>query len=179
MPGGAGNLANLVKAFAAAGIVNRVVAVFDNDTAAESSLASLRTVALPTNIQTRQLPSLPALSTYPTLGPTGMSLTNVNGLAASLELYLGTAQLLDEGALSPVQWTGYDSKLRKYQGEVLGKEQIHRRFEKKLLAASQDPGTIAAADWTGLKAVLGMIFRAFNEVDGLLICRSAQLPASD
>ena len=103
VPGGAANLANLVKAFAAAGIVNRVVAVFDNDTAAESSLASLRTVALPTNIQTRQLPSLPALSTYPTLGPTGMSLTNVNGLSASLDLYLGNDVRSYEGALSPVQ----------------------------------------------------------------------------
>ena len=34
--GGAGSLVNIVKAFAGAGIVNRTVALFDNDTAARA-----------------------------------------------------------------------------------------------------------------------------------------------
>jgi hypothetical protein len=44
VPGGAGNLLNLVKSFSAAGIVNRVVAVFDNDTACQSAVQSLRPI---------------------------------------------------------------------------------------------------------------------------------------
>ena len=48
--GGAGALANMVKAFAAARIMNRVIALFDNDTAAEAALRSLSSLSLPTNI---------------------------------------------------------------------------------------------------------------------------------
>ena len=36
--GGAGNLANIVKAFAGAGIVNKIIAIFDNDTAGEAAI---------------------------------------------------------------------------------------------------------------------------------------------
>jgi hypothetical protein len=59
--GGAGSLANIVKAFAGAGILNRVVAIFDDDRAAEAAIRSLRSVCLPKNIQILRLPEYAAL----------------------------------------------------------------------------------------------------------------------
>jgi hypothetical protein len=56
--GGAGPLVNMVRAFAASGIANRVVALFDYDTAAADALRNLDLQSLPTNIHVRQYPEL-------------------------------------------------------------------------------------------------------------------------
>jgi hypothetical protein len=56
--GGAGPLVNTVRSFAAAGIANRVVALFDNDTAATDALRSLDQARLPDNIRVRQYPPI-------------------------------------------------------------------------------------------------------------------------
>ena len=45
--GGAGSLANILKAFAGAGIVNKTLGIFDNDNAGEAAIRTLRGVALP------------------------------------------------------------------------------------------------------------------------------------
>jgi hypothetical protein len=54
-PGGAGQLVNTVKAFAGAGIANRVIALFDNDTAARSALRGLEGVSLPSSMRVLQI----------------------------------------------------------------------------------------------------------------------------
>jgi hypothetical protein len=104
--GGAGNLANFVKAFAGAGIINRTIALFDNDTAGAAGFMSLEKIALPPHIIVLRLPDLELLRSYPTIGPSGDLGMDVNGVAASIELYLGEDVLLgDEKQLIPVQWT--------------------------------------------------------------------------
>ena len=104
--GGTGSLVTIIKAFAAAGISNRIIAVFDNDTAAFDARRSLASIQLPHNIIVCSYPNLSSLETYPTVGPTGLAPFNVNGLAASIELYLGN-DLLGNGSDFPVQWKGY------------------------------------------------------------------------
>lgn len=112
-PGGAGYLVSVVKAFAGAGITNRVIALFDNDTAAREAIRALGAITLPSNIVVRHYPELCMLRDYPTLGPGGVASLNVNGLAGSIELYLGSDVLRDnQGALIPVQWKGYSEALR-------------------------------------------------------------------
>ena len=69
--GGAGELANLVRAFTAADVRHRILALFDNDTAAKAALNGLDTDSLPNNIAVRHYPSLPLAKDYPTLGPSG------------------------------------------------------------------------------------------------------------
>lgn len=66
--GGAGALAGMVKAFVGAGIANRVVALFDNDTAGAAAIRSLAQVKIPSNIKVLQYPWLPLACQYPTLG---------------------------------------------------------------------------------------------------------------
>ena len=132
-PGGAAHLVSVVKAFAGAGISNRVIAVFDNDTAATDAMRTMDPVALPPNIAIRRYPPLETLRSYPTLGPSGLSSLDVNGLAASIELYLGKDVLQDgAGTLSPVQWKAFNDALKQCQGEVGSKGQLHDRYIAKV-----------------------------------------------
>jgi hypothetical protein len=163
--GGAPALVRMVRAFAAAGIVNRIVAVFDNDAAAMESLRGLASVTLPPGIKVTRYPDIELANRFPTLGPPmhgspagSVSLANVNGLAASIELYLGRDVLSSPtGETYPVQWKSFLPGVRKYQGEVTQKEQIHRAFRAKYAAALRDPALVSSQDWEGLRLILDAI----------------------
>jgi hypothetical protein len=162
-PGGAGHLVSLVKAFSAAGITNRIIALFDNDTAAQEARRALANISLPANIIVMAYPDIELLRAYPTLGPGGLTSLDVNGLAASIELYLGEDVLRDEeNAFTPVQWKGYNEVLKQYQGEVLGKARLLDRFQKKAERCRADPKVLTTTDWSGLSAILQKIFHAFD-----------------
>lgn len=174
--GGVGNLVNLVKAFAGSGIVNRMIAIFDNDTAAAAALRSIAALKLPRHIAILRLPDLDYLENYPTLGPTGVVRANVNGLATSIELILGRDVLSDaEYGFVPIQWTGYEQGLKQYQGEVINKPEIHDRFREKLSHAKQQSDPYDAGEWAGLEKLFRSFFSAFNDMDGEEICQIARL----
>lgn len=168
--GGAGVLAGIVKAFAGAGIVNKVLAIFDNDTAGESAMKTLNQVALPANIRIMRLPDLDSLRDYPTIGPSGSTRMDVNGMAASIELYLGVDVLTEDGCLHPVQWTGYDAGCKKCQGEVLAKTRIQGRFREKLRSFRHSSISSSEPDsWDGMRKVLKQMFSAFHNHDREII----------
>lgn len=165
--GGAGALANTVKAFVGAGVLNRVVALFDNDTAAAEALRALHAVALPPRFAVIQYPELEWLRDYPTLGPTGLISADVNGVAGSIELYLGRDVLQDaSGKLRPVQWRGYNAAVGRYQGEVMQKREIHQRFREKLAACRSDSSLIGSADWSGLQQIIQVLKTALAQTAG-------------
>ena len=156
--GGAGVLVKTLKSFAAAGVSNRIIAIFDNDTAAYDAISSLKNVSLPTNYRVMHYPDIELGQNYPTLGPQGGAEMNINKLAGAIELYLGRDSLVDEDDnYRPVQWTGYVSKLGKYQGELLDKSKIQDKFLDKLKAAKRDPSALEAQDWNGIKAIIESI----------------------
>lgn len=162
-PGGAGQLASTVKAFAAAGINNRVIALFDNDSAAQDALRGLASAHLPQNIAVLRYPDIEALRNYPTLGPSGDATLDVNGLAAGLELYFGVDVLQRvDGTLMPVQWKGYVEALGRYQGEVLSKGDLQTAYMRKLELARNDRSSRDTQDWSGMDAILQVIFHAFD-----------------
>jgi len=170
--GGAGPLVGLVRAFAAAGISNRVVAIFDNDSAAAEALTSLDIRALPPNIRVRQYPSIELGRSYPTLGPPRSATeeveivqAEVNGVAGSIELYLGTDVLCTtDGSLTPIQWRNYSVKLRRYHGEIASKGRLQEKFFQKAALATQDSGVIQYQDWSGLTAILREIREAIADI---------------
>lgn len=163
--GGASALTRFVRAFAAAGIKNRVVAIFDNDTAGAEQLELLKSSALPANIRAHRLPYLPNAEEYPTRGPTGLEIMDVNESAASIELYLGTDVLQDDtGNLRPVQWAGYNSKMDRYQGEVIGKKQVLAAFEAKAERASGSAEVRSTQDWAGMSLVLDSILEWLADI---------------
>jgi hypothetical protein len=149
-PGGAPQLVATVKAFVGSGIRNRILAVFDNDTAAGSALRALQAVDLPPNVAVMTLPHLESAKNYPTLGPQGTLDADVNGLACSVEMFLG-AKVLGYGRQRlPVRWTGYDSALKQYQGELLDKIEAVKRF-RSLLPKLTSRQFLRDAAWRDLR----------------------------
>ncbi|UXX98112.1 hypothetical protein N7U49_48350 (plasmid) [Streptomyces sp. AD2-2] len=107
---------------------------------------------------------------YPTLGPPSVDTptgsptrADVNGLAGSIELYLGTDALsLPDGNLRPVQWRSYSSACQQYQGEVTEKKVIQQAFAAKVARAQHDSSLIDTQDWTGVQAILDAVIHAFE-----------------
>ena len=164
--GGAGALANTVRAFSGARVSNRVIAIFDNDTAGRTALSSLRAIALPRNIKAFTLPEIEIARSYPTLGPSGVSVMDINGMACGIELYLGADVLREPGgALTPIQWKGFDVKLRQYQGELLAKGEVLDRFKQKLGTCESDLSRLSEYGWNELKLVIDVLRTAFHEED--------------
>lgn len=155
IPGGAGNLLNLLRGFAGAGVSNRVVALFDNDAAGSVQIAKAASITLPRNFRVLQLPYFSFGELYPTLGPTGPIETNINGSACSIELYLGRPALLEtDGTLMPIQWMGYEKSLARYQGELVDKQAVQRRYLEALRRGH--------ADTSNMKLIFEHIRRAFH-----------------
>jgi hypothetical protein len=156
--GGTGNLASLVKGLAGVGIGNRVIALFDNDSAGAVQANEVRKLNLPDNFRILTLPDLKFAKRYPTVGPNGTLRTDINGCACGIELYLGTAALTGEdGLLTPVQWGGYEAKVKRYQGELTDKKGVEERFLKSL----DGPDLPNEDNLASMRAVLQMMFTAF------------------
>ena len=162
-PGGAGNALAFLKAFLAAGITNRIVVILDNDTAARSALRSIVAVRLPKHACVMHYPPIPLATSYPTMGPSGPVMMDVNGSAGSIELYLGADVLTKEdGMLVPIQWSTFEPKLQAYQGEVQDKREIQARFWRKLHTCRRNPSQVNAYDWSGIRAIIDALRSAFQ-----------------
>lgn len=161
--GSASAAVRTLKSFAAAGISNRIVAVFDNDSAAYEAVMALRGTKLPAHYAVTHYPDLKLADAYPTLGPQGETVMNVNRLAGSIELYLGKDVLTaPDGNLTPVQWKGYLSKVGAYQGEIMNKTALQNTFRRKVKDAKQDRTTVEAQDWSGLALILDALVNVLS-----------------
>ncbi|HYO51878.1 HEPN/Toprim-associated domain-containing protein [Archangium sp.] len=156
--GGTTYLVKFLKAFAAARAPFRMVAVFDNDTTGLQAYRQVSTLRLPDNIIVVRLPDTELAKAYPTVGPQGRHVVDVNGQAAGIELYLGRAALTADGELRPVRWTGYNQAARAYQGEVEAKTEVESTF-LDALATFSNPADARAA-FPELVSVWEAIFRA-------------------
>ncbi len=160
--GGASFLVSAVKAFIGSGIGNRVICLFDNDTAAHVAMKGLARTIIPDNIKVMNYPDQELAKQYPTIGPGGLVEQDINGSACSIELYLGLDILTQNGNLVPVQWKGYDESLHCYQGEIMNKQQLHTAFRDKVEKCSTDPTMITKTDWDEIKLIFRAIFGAFT-----------------
>jgi hypothetical protein len=100
---------------------------------------------------------------YPTAGPTGTSLQNINGSACSIELYFGRDVLQIGGQLAPVQWRGYDERMKRYQGEITNTSMLGTRFDDKVQLATSDRSVLSTQDWEPMRQLIGLILGAFND----------------
>ena len=152
-----------LKSFAAAGISNRVILLLDNDTAAKAALRGLRGVKLPDHYSVLQYPDIEIGRAYPTLGPNGLSDMDVNGFAGSIELYLGEDILRNaDGSLTPVHWRAYIEGVKAYQGEVMDKGTLQKRFEDKVRRARADGESLSSQDWSGLDAIIEELLKTLR-----------------
>jgi hypothetical protein len=159
--GSASYLVHNVKSFIGSGINNKIIALFDNDTAGLKEMNLLNKLTIPNNIRVLSYPDIQLADNYPTLGPTGEQKMNINGLACSIEMYLGQELLIEENDLyMPIQWKGFETSMNAYQGEVLNKKLIQKRFESKL--KSLNDNEIIRANWEEMYQLLNLIKTAWD-----------------
>jgi hypothetical protein len=154
--GGAVYLVKFLKAFAAAQMSSRMIAVFDNDVAGVQAYEQACALGLPQNIIVTRLPDIELARSYPTVGPSGPATLDVNGSAAGIELYLGREALTSDEDLRPVRWTGYNSSAKKYQGEVEGKADVLAAYLKQI--DTYESPVLARKAFPELEEVWQMLF---------------------
>lgn len=148
-PGGTDRVVSLVKGMAAAGVMNRIVAVLDNDTAGREAVTQLSKLRLPAQVVTVLLPEVPYARAYPTLGPSGPAIEDVNGRAASMEFMFGEDVLRDgSGELAPVRWRSFNETAGDYQGRLDGsdKSRVGARIDDALSGQASERMTEAVRE---------------------------------
>lgn len=127
-------MTHYIKAFIGVKIKNRIIAIYDNDSAAIAELENLKPIKeIPPNIKIMKLPYIDIAKNYPTIGPTDINYMDINGLACSIEMFLGVDVLKDQdNNFEPIKWKSYIDKIKKYQGEIQNKSLIQDRFREKL-----------------------------------------------
>lgn len=148
---GTGNLHKFCQGLVSIGIENNIVIVYDNDTAGWEKHDEAKTLSMPDNMRTMVLPTLDALRTFKTAGPEGAGSADINQRAAAIECYLDLNW--DTRYTPTVRWTGYNEKLRRYQGELEHKQGYVRRFLKLKQRNS-------SYDYSKLEAVLDELMSA-------------------
>lgn len=133
---GTGNLVNFCKGLAAINAQNKIVVILDNDTAGQDALQGLQSLKLQRNMRTVSLPYLDTFSRFPTLGPSGEAIEDVNGRAVAVECFLDLAF----GPREPraVRWTGFNPRRQTYQGELVAKERYVAAFFESFTTANYD-----------------------------------------
>ena len=154
-------LTHYIKAFIAAGVQNQVIAIYDNDSAGKAELINLSSLQIPSRFKILTLPDIEIANNYPTLGPSGNEVMNINGLACSIEFFLGAELLKDNDEFIPIQWNGYVEKTKTYQGEIMKKGEIQNRFKKKLSSCLESK-RYTKENWKEMNQLLISIFSAFE-----------------
>jgi hypothetical protein len=152
---GTGNLHRFCQGLVSIGIENRVLVVYDNDAEGAARHRDTLSLRLPPNMRAICLPANDLLCAFPTEGPEGPGMSDINGRAAAIECYLDLGYRESERPI--VRGTSFRSAEGIYQGELLGKERYYRRFLKfKELPTGYDT--------SGLELVLDAIIRACEDV---------------
>ena len=153
-------LTHYLKAFIAAGIENKIIALYDNGSAGLSEIKSLKKIPVPSNVRIMHLPDLEMCCHYPTIGPAGNSIDNINGRACSIEMFLGKDILKKNGEFEPIRWKSYIDKVDAYQGEIVSKSRILKQFELKV---KRSQNKIVFEEWEECDLLLREIFAAFEK----------------
>ena len=121
---GVGNLYNFFQGLAKIQILNKVLVVFDNDTAGIEKYRLAQELDRPKNLHICRLPNHKEFDVFDTVGPDGNSKADINGKAVSIECFL------DLGGIAPfIRWTSYNKNLEQYQGAINPKEDLVRAFK--------------------------------------------------
>lgn len=162
--GGVSSIISSLKVIASMSIMNRVIAIFDADSAATDAIRSLEGLTLPENIKYMQLPHIAFASNYPTVGPTGNANLNVNGLACSTEMYLPKEILRDnDGHYFPIHWSGYIKSISQYQGEISQKREIMQRFLDITRRLEDGRSKVSDYSWENMHSIFKSIFSKLSE----------------
>ncbi|MCD1284911.1 hypothetical protein CV023_03495 [Brevibacterium sp. CCUG 69071] len=158
----AAQVVRTLRAFAAAGITNRVVGVLDNDAAGRAAARELEAKPRPSNNRYFLLPDVPYGESYPTLGPSGDSNLDINGRAVAIEFQFGLDVLRKEnGEFAKVEWSGPVASIGAYQGSLskADKAYVQKNIRSFLAGASPDH-EVDRDSWSAMRALVGSLLSA-------------------
>lgn len=164
--GGASFLVHTMKSFIGARIPSKVIAIFDNDVAGYQGLEQLLKIGLPHNMHAMTYPRLDIAMSYNCIGPNGIEISDINGQACSIELYLGDDVIKDNESYFPIRWSAFDSRTKKWQGEIVEKQKIHEKFRQKVFAY-RNVKSRSNQDWRGLNLVMDSITNDAQKLSAL------------
>ncbi|WP_091191982.1 hypothetical protein [Micromonospora narathiwatensis] len=168
--GSAGALVNTVKAFAAAGIRNRIVAAFDDDGAASDALKQLKAVALPPNIVLMQFPAVPipdylVAQLPPSEGQHRPTEDRSNArISGCIEMYLGSDTIRgDDNVTLLMDLTFHHRDPSHYEARFAdkrNKKKVQENYRRKVRLAEAHGGPLPHQDWSAMATVLKRIISA-------------------
>ncbi|MER6206336.1 HEPN/Toprim-associated domain-containing protein [Streptomyces sp. NPDC001642] len=149
--GGTDQVVKNMRSFAAAGVMNRVIGILDNDTAGRHAEKQLASTSLPDHYAVCRLPDLDYAQSYPTLGPSGASSDDVTGRACSVEFYFGQDCLHGpDGKPVPVRWKSHIGPMNDYQGELANKPYVQERI-KEMLREAEEGEKPLGSEWDPMR----------------------------
>jgi hypothetical protein len=144
-----------VKALIAINHKEKVIALFDNDGEGINQFSELKKINIPANFVILIYPSIELLEHYPT---TENLSEDLNGIAGSIEVYLGRDILQENGKFIPVKLSNQHLP----QGAIQYKDNLQKKYYKKIKKCHKEESYISSYDWTEMKLLLNTIFRAFK-----------------
>lgn len=127
---GTGNLLRFCEGLSRISIQNQVIVLFDNDCTGIESYQKASAIPRPPNIVVMRLPDHEDFANFPTVGPSGEHMEDVNGSAVAIENFLDFSHV--SGVKPRIRWTSYNRKLGRYQGELEQKEAYASAFHDRI-----------------------------------------------
>lgn len=123
---GTGNLVKFAEGLLRIEVLNQVLFVFDNDAEGVDAIRKLEKLELPANMRAMLLPDLEEFRAFPTRGPEGVSVSDINGRAAAIECYLDLR--LDQYPAPQVTWSNFKKDIDAWHGVLDFKESYSKHF---------------------------------------------------
>ncbi|RQW72807.1 hypothetical protein EBB56_02240 [Halomonas sp. YLB-10] len=126
---GTGNLVKFAEGLLRIEVLNQVLFVFDNDAEGVDAFRKLEKLNPPANMRAMLLPDLEELREFATLGPEGLSISDINGRAAAIECYLDLR--LDQYPSAQVTWSNFKKDIAAWHGVLDFKESYSKHFHEQ------------------------------------------------
>lgn len=149
---GTGQLRKFAEGLAKIDVQNKTLFVFDNDAEGVEASQKVEAMRLPLNMRSMVLPDRQEFTSFPILGPDGLTNADINGRAAAIECYLD----LNLPGRPPAQatWSNYKKNLGRWHGALDFKESYAQRFLATSSAELANPGYDTAKIETVLDAII-------------------------
>lgn len=123
---GTGNLVKFAEGLLRIEVLNQVLFVFDNDAEGVDAFRKFEKLNSPANMRAMLLPDLDEFREFITLGPEGVSASDINGRAAAIECYLDLR--LDQYPPAQVTWSNFKKDIDAWHGVLDHKESYSKHF---------------------------------------------------
>ncbi len=144
-----------IKALIAINHKNKVIALFDNDGEGIKWFNEIQKINIPENFKILTYPNIELLENYPI---SENQTKNLNGIAGSIEMYLGKDILEENGKLIPVELSNQNI----LHGAIKYKDNLQKKYYKKIKRCNNEISYIDDYSWDEMKLLLNQIFESFK-----------------